>query len=238
MDVSQKVQQLIKEEQKKPLPSWIFLVRETACGLALVVLIVVSSIAICTAVFLVHDHDWAVREATHESYARHILGMLPYFWLAAIVFLIGFVGLLFKQMRHGYIYRRSEIIIGGSVVAVIFGAVLATFNCGVPVEKIAADVVPAYEAMVERQEEVWNRPEKGLLSGQIQATPESGFTLIDRRQVNWAVQDNGVVWNCNSSEQTGSQVKLVGDFLEDHSFRAEEVWPWEVVFRNVRCERR
>jgi hypothetical protein len=210
-DFSDTILNTIKEQHITPRPRWFFVLKWSAIWTLLFVTFLVGSLASSAMLFMLTNADWQTYAFLNRSPLAHAIAILPYFWILLVTASVAVVYYNLRQTRHGYRYA-SYLVIGGSVVASIaVGAILNASGVGLSLDRTFARSVPFYTSFVERNQEIWSRPETGFMAGRIVSIngPES-LIVQDLRGDTLLVRPESPTLFLQSFAATGTCIEFFG----------------------------
>jgi len=217
----------IKKEKISPAPKWIFLAKDYSIWTLFIMAIIIGGLAFAVILFLLTNNDWDIYKHLDKSFGEYLLLSLPYFWIIFLG-LFSIVALYnYKYTKKGY--RRSpHLIVGVNILAsVIIGTVFFYAGLGLKIENIFADNFPYYRNFTQHKLNVWNNPERGLLSGVItKADNKDSFILKDFKGRMWEIQAGGAFWGRRVIFQKGERIKIIGKKKSNSIFSARQIRPW------------
>jgi hypothetical protein len=226
MKRSKTIIERIKAENIKPLPRWYFRTRNQARWLAFALSILLGAVAFSVVLFSIQQTDFNL--ISHLSHSRFelLLGLLPYFWLIALLFFLGMAIFSIQGSDKGYkftILRIGSFSIGSSI---LLGTLFFISGGGPWLENVFMQRIPLFESIEEKKTKVWQQPEAGLLAGTISQADEQTLQLVDLEGQHWEVSYTAVFIPPVLTLRTGERIKIVGRITSDAHFLAEEIRPW------------
>lgn len=223
-ELSETVLHTIQEKNIKPRPRWFFVVKWLMIWSILAVTFIVGSLASSATIFMLLNADWEVYEQLNRSPLVHALSILPYFWIVLVALSVALVYINLRQTRHGYRYT-TLLLVGGSVVtSVVLGGVLYASGVGVYLDRVFARSLPFYNSFVERNQEIWSRPDTGLMAGRVMTMhgPNS-FVIRDLNGMEWVVSRDRPDVQGQPLAATGTCLEFIGQSGMDRAFVAHEI---------------
>lgn len=232
-DLANKILQRIDEEQIKPVPGWKFSAKNGLFWTSWIVSVLVGSVAVSAGIFVMANAGWQYYEATHENLVTFFVESLPYLW---ILVLGGFIFFGYENFRHtkrGYQFRFVSILILSIGTSMAAGSVLYFVGVGQIFDQHVAAGIPFHQPVVEYQQELWERPEKGLLAGEVKNISEdyNWFTLSTFKGEEWTVYTSELSEPDFNTLSEFSQVRVIGLIDSDNTSNelvACIIFPWEV----------
>ncbi|MCB0634235.1 MAG: hypothetical protein R2824_07635 [Saprospiraceae bacterium] len=226
MERSKSIVEKIKAENIKPIPKWYFRTRNLFFLLAFSLSILLGAAAFSVILFSIQQTDFNL--IAHLSHSRFelLLGLLPYFWLFALLLFLGVAVFSIQRSEKGYKFtplRIGSFSIGASI---LLGTLFFISGGGPWLENIFVENIPLVETIQEKKAKMWMQPEAGLLSGTIDRMDDQTLRLIDFSGGKWEVTYEGAFIAPVLDLQAGEQIKIVGSLTKKDSFHADEIRPW------------
>jgi hypothetical protein len=226
-DLSEKTLKQINEDRIKPRSRWLFVAQGGVIWFLFAVSIIAGSLASATIIFLLSDYDWDIYQNLHRSFLTHFFYAVPYFWLAVLGIFAFIAYADFKRTKKGYYYDMALVMGGSVVLSILLGSLLFYEGLDSQIDDILDKKLPFYEKMIYDKQDVWDNAEDGLLGGTITAVlDESNFTVQDRDGATWLVSGADLSWQDSTLPRPGTQIRLIGEWKEDHFFSARAARSW------------
>lgn len=224
--ISAKVWQKIADKHLRPLPRWRFIFREVLLWCLFLIFLVVASISVAFIMLEFFNADWDLHNRLAGSLVDYIIVIFPYFWLLCLSVVIVLAYYNFSLTRRGYKYGLLWIALGTVFLSVLLGAVMYVTNLGQYLDEVADHYLPKQKMPLNKQHQLWNQPENGLLGGSVVfvALPRF-FELKAFDDRHWLI----VVSNYRVPQffiKNGEMVKIIGRKMNDNTFNAHEIRPW------------
>lgn len=193
--------------------------------------ILVAAVAVAISFFVIMHRQYALFEATHDSFLALMIDVLPYLWLLVFVAAAGFALYHFRNTKRGY--RYSFFTIAGSTVLASFmgGFFLHYLGMSFAFDDMLGKYMPGmYMSQAMYETRFWQDPDDGRLLATLKEETASGSTAV-------VVDAEGVQWEVNITElfprdiallREGKQVRILGSQPEagESAFHACGVFPW------------
>lgn len=224
----EKIMEEIKKQGIEPHSRWHFLLKRSVLWSLATVATIFGGIAVAVIIFIFIDHDANARVYLNESVFTDLLETVPYLWLGTLLLIIGSTQYAIRHTKFGYRYTTSRIVGVAMVSSVLLGIALNSLEVGERVQDFLAERLPYYNELVSTSNDVWSRPEKGLLGGTITDIISSEeFKLTDFHNKDWLVERSEVDATDGQIIQLGAKIKLVGTIEDNSTFRTIRVFPWK-----------
>jgi hypothetical protein len=175
------------------------------------------------------SHDWDVYSYVSRSLPEHILVYTPYIWIFAFLVFILFANYIFAKTKGGYRFEsRKALLVGATMVLVLMLIFLFIGMAQLIHETIFQDI-PQYDYIIHDKNNIWDHPDKGLLSGQVLSIQgPKRFDLADFRGNLWQVQEQeNIKLPVNFIIKSGDKLKIIGIEAEGHIFIANTIKLWD-----------
>lgn len=163
---SDKIMNEISEHKVCPRPCWFYNLKRISIWAILVGLVLIIGWSLSIDWYLLSSYDWETARQTNVPLWRHVVLAMPYLWLVIAGLGMYLVMALVRRTDSGY---RWPIIRALCVVLVI-GGVIGFFGHISRGDKIIHEEMMRsnlYRASVFTNDDLWSRPEWGILSGTI-----------------------------------------------------------------------
>jgi len=225
----------IKKEKIKPTPRWVFLLKRSVILGLFVISILFGSIAVSIIFCQINDADWEIYSKMDNNFLGFVVTALPYFW---IILMIGFLALAHYNFRHTKTgYRHNVFAVFGLSIFISF--ILGTFfHLSGMSDKLedAFHCIPKYEKLHYGKQFLWQRPERGFLSGTIVRLEDGKIIMLQDFDSNdWLVDIGDLPLIPPPMFHEREMVKMIGDMLDPYRFHARFVTPWHKLNAVQRC---
>lgn len=226
MEKSKKILQKIKDENIQPIPKWRFTAKNTLIWLAFVLAVLIGAMAFSVILFSIQQTDFQLVSHLSHSTRELLLGLLPFFWLIALLIFLILAIFSMKKSKMGYKYGLGRLMGYSTAISIVLGTLFFIGGGAQWLESSFAEQVPAYESLQEKKMKIWMQPQAGFLSGTIESVQGDSLKLTDFKGKKWDVfYDSAWVAPVVLLEE-GEQVKLLGRKSSSNGFVAEEIRPW------------
>jgi hypothetical protein len=232
-DLKSQIMNRIEKESVTPTAKWIYTARESALWGLWILTILIGSLAIAVSIFVVVSRNYALYEATHETFLTSMIEFLPYLWFAIFGFMVVFAIYNLRHTKNGYRYPLWQIFASSLVLSVAGGGVLHVAGVGYMVDHQIGIFSPQYQSQEKMEARLWQNPEKGRLLGYFIEYDKDNQTLAIFEDINGVRFDTDISELSDLSEElteAGTKVRLLGELIsnEPAKFHACAVFPWFV----------
>lgn len=224
--VSKDVLAKIKKTGIKPIPKWQFMLKNSFVWGLFVVNLILGAIGFAAVIYLLVNNDAVWDFSLTTNIFQWILLAIPLAWIALTLFFLFVAYYNFKNTEDGYrtsVWSKLLINIG---IAVLLGLILYTSGFSARMNRLLSDSIPFYSHTLDMREEVWMRPEEGLLSGDILSVNEKVIQLKDLEGNEWSIGYEDATVKYRVVLDVGERIKILGNVLSEKVFEASEIRPW------------
>ena len=224
--VSKNVLAKIKKTGIKPIPKWQFMLKNSFVWGLFVVNLILGAIGFAAVIYLLVNNDAVWDFSLTTNIFQWILLAVPLAWIALTLFFLFVAYYNFKNTEDGYrtsVWSKLLINIG---IAVLLGLILYTSGFSARMNRLLSDNIPFYSHSLDVREEVWMRPEEGLLSGDILNVNEKVIQLKDLEGNEWSIGYEDATVKYRVVLDVGERIKILGSAVSENVFEASEIRPW------------
>lgn len=219
-DLKSSILNRIDEEKVRPCPKLRFVFTNSFFQIASLFSIVIGAVAVAVTIFTSLNVGWEYYEMTHENLTTFIFNIVPYLWIALLLFtvVIGYINV--RHTKNGYKYSLPVMLLVMVGTSLAGGVALYAMQVGSQIDNITHSMFPGqYKGAYIAQKEMWQNPERGRLIGVITATGTDDFVLEDMNGDSWTISRAMLKTFDMELAELGREVRLIG--LIDHE--AKEV---------------
>lgn len=193
----------IDSENVCPRSRWFFVCKDTLVWVFWGLSVLVGAFAVAISLFVITHSQYALYEATHETFFTFILEALPYVWIVLFLITAYLAVNNLRCTKRGYKYAVWQVLVSSVVVSLAGGAVLQLFGFGYALDKKLGEGMDMYMSQDKMEKKLWQAPDDGRLIGrQVLSTMTPTSTVI--------FEDlKGVRWNLNVSELAPMDLNLL-----------------------------
>lgn len=220
--VTDKIIAKIKTEHITPMPKWKFWLRDGGLwtGLALLVLLTILSFGLLW--YFWSDEPWL--HGGRFGFGL-IFGRMPIIFLTLIGAGIFSTLFYFRHTGRGYKYSLIKTGLLLLFMLVFIGGLFNYWGVSRRLDT-ALGSSSLYQSREVFMKGIWQRPDEGLLAGQIiEILKDDNFLFRDLDGKIWTVDSSGAIWRHNLKPETGLEIKIIGQ-AEGDGFIAGDIRPW------------
>lgn len=223
---SKKIIDKIKKENIQPLPKWFFSTKKIGIQLLFVISAIIGATAFSIVLFAIQETDFNIVTRLTHSRVAFFLGLLPLFWIIALIIFLVAAILTIRKSGKGYKHTWFRLILVNTITSLLLGTLIFFSGGAQWLEETFAEKVSIYESIDEKKMKVWMLPEEGYLSGTIETVTSTSFLLTDFHEKEWQIEYTDAFIAGSVFLVKGERIKLVGNITGSNVFRADEVRPW------------
>ncbi len=221
----------LKKEKIEPKSKWQFLLKDYFVRFLGIISVLVGGVAVSVIIFTVMNSNWESYRFLSGSLLEHIIRTAPVFWIILLGTFIVFADYNFKHTKRGYKYSLTQVVGVSVLVSILLGIFFYQIGLSHITDKVFEKRLPGYMSVEKRKEMIFDHhPKENLLVGSV--------TLSERSDI-WIFQEmNGREWEVVPIDLTEKdyftldnfeKVILIGEKIDETSFRACGVRPWEII---------
>lgn len=218
----------IKKGKIKPLSKWNFLLKQWVFWAMFGVSVLLGGIAVSVILFLIRTSDFDVFAEIDGGLVSVFLMSIPYVW---IVIMLAFAYIAFYNYKHtdtGYRHSFSFIYIISVLMSFILGIVFLPVGVAEFIDEGLINNMPFYREFHMGEMGKWNRVDDGFLGGKIIFIGSmGGIKIQDFKLHEWNVDTKGAVMGNRVRMMEGELVKIIGEKMNENSFKANEIRVFE-----------
>lgn len=193
--------------------------------------VIIGALAVAVMLYAFVHHQFALYEATHESFGTFLIDALPYLWISAFALMAVVAVYNLRHTKHGYRYPVWQIVVSSLVLSVAGGTALHFLGFGYVVDHALGQGMSQYPSQAKLETRLWQNPDQGRLLGRVtrQMQPPSLLTTF--------TDVDGLKWMLDTSELSKEEqellfseknIKLVGVISEHDAFLFHTcgAFPW------------
>jgi hypothetical protein len=231
--ISSEILKKIERESIKPISRWSFVLKNSFLWTLFGLNILFGSVGLAISIYLFEMSDIFNLILSVNDFVEVLILAIPVIWIVlTVIFLI--VGYLnFRYTERGYALTLPKILMINILAILILGVLLHSSNASEKLNSVFSESIPTYNKIVDPRYKVWSRPDQGYLAGTVISSDEQGkekdnsIQMLDLDSKTWDVDISDAKVRRAVQLNTGEQIKVVGNVVEESTFRASDVLPWE-----------
>ena len=227
-----RVKEEIKKAHKKPLPRWLFALRNDIFWALLALSIGIGSATASILVYLVEQEELDVYmyQAFHDLNSFTIFVLLPLIWLGILVMLAAITAFNARHTKKGYRWSKKRVTSLSLGLSVIIGILLHMAGWSESFDTTLKQNIPPYRQLRELRMDVWSNPEAGMLSGTVDFIDADYIVVTDFKGLPWHVDIASVPHEIMKRIFPGMPVRVTGVITDLGQFLANDIRPWRGGF--------
>jgi len=217
--LSEKILKKIKNEKIKPNSKYYYLALNIAKWSLFGLASIFGGMALSVMIYWLSDPDMIV------SFKG-----LPFYWIALFCVFLALAYYDFKRTDSGYKYDFLKVILAEIVVVAVVGVALFGVGFAEKFESFSGRHMPFYRGVGDMKMMMWTRSDDGFLAGKVMALDRKrmGLELRAFDGEKWDVdfKDSEIDDRLQIEKMLGVLIKMRGDIVEDHFFKAEFLAPF------------
>ncbi len=218
-------------ENVTPRSRWFFRSRECVVWFLWLLSVLIGSLVVGVLLFLMTYRQYALYEATHDSFLSFLISTLPFLWIVTFLALVLTAIYNLRHTKRGYRYPLWTLMLTSVALSGVGGALLHVSGQGYALDRYLGEQLAAYTSEVKKEKQLWQQPEQGRLLGQSileTVAPTSTIVFEDSLGGRWRVEISDLsdeeLLLLNSKEL----VRMFGQpiNLSAKVFHACGVFPW------------
>lgn len=230
--LAKKILNTIQQQAIKPRPQWLFRLRDALIWSMLLLWTLLGSLASAMIIDQLRFNDWDLAMRLGGSL---LIKSLPYFWIITLILALSTIRISFQKTKHGYRHAWSKIIFICLLLSLIGGIIITRSGWDKQINnQLAKKEVYRF---LSCQNQLWHRPQDGLLAGQITNINQTSLQLATPDASTWLVLTNAAtVANNLIPLKPGQAIKAVGKITGPQTFQAMEIRPYPTHCGCSQCQ--
>lgn len=218
-DLEKLILEKIKNEKITPIPRWQFILLNVLMWSAVVLAVVLGSLAFGVILDVIFGASWGVMERAGQGKVMGFLVILPYLWILVLVLAFILAWKIFPHTRSGYRYTPKKITSIIFIFSILGGVVFWQTRLSHHADRWSLETLPPQMQLEQNiKNQIMGGPEAGMLGGFVLEVKEDELRLEDIFGGRWNVKIEKI-------EQIPQEKHLIffGKKLGEFMFEAEEV---------------
>ncbi|MCX6799989.1 MAG: hypothetical protein NT091_02480 [Candidatus Falkowbacteria bacterium] len=223
----QKLLNKIKEQEKKPIPKWRFILVNVMMWLFGFLSFILVSFSVSFIIYMFVNNDLTIYKEMSDNFFEFIFVTIPFFGILSFMIFIAMVYFNLKHTRNGYRYSLPTILLVTITMSVVLGGIFCLIGVDEKIDETISRDVPFYDELINPHMKFWSNAERGRLSGLIISRSDRNiFLLTDRKNKNWTVFTGEVSNEDNYLKiETGKPARFIGKKISEKEFTALKILP-------------
>lgn len=218
-DIAKTIIEKIKEEGIQPRSRWYFILANSAFWVIFLVALILGANSFSFILHILLDSD--IQAVWQGEHVREIVTVFPFLWMFVFALFVALAYIGLHHTRGGYKMSVPVLVSANLVAVLIIGGLCYLLHIPEQVEPHLKGI-PLIRTLETRKQDLWNRPEKGLLGGKVmELQPPQAFVLMDFQGRQWNVQ----VIRPIPLPKVHSQIRIKGQETGSTTFEAVGIAP-------------
>lgn len=226
MENSKKIIERIKEKHIEPIPKWYFSGKNALIWGGFILSMLLGAAAFAIILFAVQQTDFSIVSHLSHSRLELILGLLPVFWLLALITFLTLGIYSIYHSKRGYKFQWTALAGANTLLSILLGTLFFITGGAGKLEKAFSIRVGLYESIQEKKLKLWMKPEEGFLAGTVISVQDSMMLIADFNNQQWSIDLHGAFIAPVLSLEKEEKIKMLGKIIQANQFQADEVRPW------------
>jgi hypothetical protein len=186
-----------------PRSKTFFATRECAVWALWAVSVVVGALAVAVTFFVFTHRQYALYEATHDTFFTFMVDVLPLLWIVVFGVMVLVAVYNLRHTKKGYKYPLWQIFGSSMVLSLAGGAALHLFGLGYSTDHMLGERMNMYNSQEKLEQKMWQNPEEGRLLGRFEGPLPPPSTMMMFKDV------SGEQWQVNVNELSLGEQELI-----------------------------
>jgi hypothetical protein len=222
----QKLEERLRNEGMKPIPKWIFSLRQTFVWALFLGSVVTGAIGFSIILYAVQQADFSLLSHITHSPMEKILALIPLVWLAGVIVFLTVAITAYRHTWKAYKFSPLYIFFISVLLSMATGTLFFISGGARQLDMVFDATLSVYEGIEEKKSQMWYNPDKGLLYGDIMSADSKNLVLKDKNGVEWQISIQDAFAAPILTLEPGEKIKIIGKRTGDHTFDASELRPW------------
>ena len=180
-----------------------FQTRECAVWFLWAVSVVVGALAVAVTFFVFTHRQYALYEATHDTFFTFMVDVLPLLWIFVFGVMVLVAVYNLRHTKRGYKYPLWQIFGSSMVLSLAGGAALHLLGLGYTTDHMLGQKMDMYNSQDKIEQKMWQDPEEGRLLGRFDGPLPAPSTLVVFNDI------KGQEWQVNIDELSADERELI-----------------------------
>lgn len=236
--ISKKVLEKIKKEDIKPIGKLSFILKDSFILILFFLNILFGSIGLAISIYLFRMSDIFDLILSVNDFIQILIISIPVIWVLITLLFIFVSYLNFRYSKGGYRFSFIKIFLINLLIILVLGISIDSFGLSERLNRVFSNNIPMYQVSVDPRYEVWNRPEEGYLAGEIREINVGGILIEDLSGNSWNIDISDANIRRMVNMQKGEKIKIRGSVVDNNTFKALDILPWEGRRNNMQQNHR
>ncbi len=231
--ISKKVLEKIEKENIKPIGRWSFVLKNSFLWSLFGLNILFGSVGFAISIYLFESTDVFDLILSVNGLLEAVVLAIPTIWVLLTLIFLVVAYLNFRYTDRGYIFSFRKIFVINTLAILILGGALHLLGISERLNRVFSESFSTYDITLDPRYKIWNSPETGYLAGTILEVKEGGIEIEGLDGNIWGVDTSDAKVRRAVGLVKGEKIKIVGNVVDESTFQALEILPWEGRGRNM-----
>ncbi len=231
--ISKKVLEKIEKENIKPIGRWSFVLKNSFLWTLFGLNILFGSVGFAISIYLFESTDVFDLILSVNDLLEAAILAIPTIWILLTILFLLVAYLNFRYTDRGYIFSFRKIFVINTLAILILGGILHLSGVSERLNRVFSESFSTYDITLDPRYKIWSSPETGYLAGTILSVKEESIEIEDLDSNIWSVDTSDAKVRRAVGLIKGEKIKIVGNVLDESTFQALEILPWEGKGRNM-----
>ena len=231
--ISKKVLEKIEKENIKPIGRWSFVLKNSFLWSLFGLNILFGSVGFAISIYLFQSSDILNLILSVNDFLGVLILAIPTVWVLLTIIFLVVAYLNFRYTDRGYIFSFRKIFVINILAILILGGILHLSGVSERLNRVFSESFSTYDITLDPRYRIWSSPETGYLAGTILSVSKESIEIEDLDGDIWSVDTSDAKVRRAVGLIKGEKIKIVGNVVDESTFQALEILPWEGRGRNM-----
>jgi hypothetical protein len=231
--ISKKVLEKIEKENIKPIGRWSFVLKNSFLWSLFGLNILFGSVGFAISIYLFESTDVFDLILPVNDLLEAAILAIPTVWVLLTIIFLVVAYLNFRYTDRGYILSFRKIFVINTLAILILGGILHLSGVSERLNRVFSESFSTYDITLDPRYKIWSSPETGYLAGTILSVNKESIEIEDLDGDIWSVDISDAKVRRAVGLIKGEKIKIVGNVVDERTFQALEILPWEGRGRNM-----
>lgn len=206
----------LEENNLNPKPKILFIIKEVIFWFLWLLSTGIGAVAIAVTLFVVGYRQYALYEATHDSFFTFMMEVLPFIWILLLLLMVLLSIYNLRHVSRGYRYSLLAVMTASISVSFIGGVFLHISGVGFSVDRWLGHSLALYNSQEKIEIKLWQKPVSGRLVGKAYEMngDNSRALFVDTYNTHWDLVTTELGDDDMKELGSGRNVKVIGQVLQ------------------------
>ena len=231
--ISKEILKKIERENIKPIGKWSFVLKNSFLWTLFGLNILFGSLGFAISIYLFQSSDILNLILSVNDFLQVLVLAIPTVWVLLTLLFLIVSYLNFRYTKRGYSLSFVKIFTINIIVILLIGGTLHILGVSERLNTVFSDSITSYNQSIDPRYKIWSNPEGGYIAGNIVSVEEGSIEITDLEGNRWVVGTSNARVRRSVSLIEGEKIKIVRNALDEWTFEALEILPWEGKGRNM-----